>query len=1190
MRSWWNCRSQYVPVRDGTRLAVYVFRPAGPPGAPAPAVWAHDRYHQVTPGTERADYLAAVRSELDDAELPELGVETIAAGEVTLRAFPLAERLLVRGYAVVIVDSRGSGASFGTSDGPLAEVEAADTFDITEWIAAQPWCNGKVGMFGRSYLGISQYLAASTAPPHLVAIFPQMALFDLYSFAYDGGIFRDDFAREWGGNVRALDLSGQVASLDDDPTGDRLAAARADHRDSRDVYELFAALPHRDSRIPGGTEQPYLTRSPAAMLDAINRSGVAVYHLGGWYDVWARDAVRWTQSLTGPHKTVIGPWPHTGGLMGGAGYNLAEEHVRWFDYWLRGIDTGVMNEPPVRYHVLDSRHPWRFAEQWPPADIETVTWHLRSDGGLAPDPAAGADRRYVIDYTTTSGRNTRWASGYGAPFQRPDMTGNDARALCYTSAPLTADMEVVGEPVVRLPVRADDLGVDVFVYLEAVDPDGGSCYVTEGCAHLADQVGLAISLHPVGCRLQAGSRIRVAITGADADNAFTQVRDPAPVLMVRHDAGVEPALELPVVPAFMPAADAEAEYAPLSAAQRAIWLAEQLGTSGHAYHMRAELSLDGQVDRAALHMAFEEIIRRHSVLRTTIGEVDGQPMQCIHPPSPLEFPILDLSRAQVTATSWPLHEIVSRFVTRPWDLAREWPIRTATVALPDARTGLAIALHHIAADPGSVEVLFTELGVLYTACAAGRSSPLPEPQCQYSDLARRQQAELATPAAAALLSRWQDYLTGAPHIIDLPCDRPRAPGVDHGGGSVRFEVAGELADSVVRLAALHRTTVFAVLLTAFALALEAYGAGSDMLIATPSVQRDNDVTRQVIGCLVNVLPIRVRLAGECSAADVLCDVRNSVLTALRFRTVPFDTLVAGLKAKRRPEAPPLTQVLIRVGEPARRSVEIGDLRASRFIHETWGSVKYDLALAVDQLDGVLSGSLDYRRALFDAPTVERFTSSFVAILDQIVSDPDVRVDALWTMPRGDLRTVLDRWNPAPLPTEVARRFGVPGPARCYVLDRYGRPAPLNIPGDLHIAGTGELPDPYAGTENARMLATGMRFRWTPDGSLKSVSEPAVHESVAFQSEPTADGPPVTAPADLDDEVTMVIRTIWSELLKIDHISLDDDFFDLGGDSLFAIRYMSRIRKRFHVRLSLRDVFVGPTLSEQSLLVTSRRSM
>lgn len=123
-----------------------------------------------------------------------------------------------------------------------------------------------------------------------------------------------------------------------------------------------------------------------------------------------------------------------------------------------------------------------------------------------------------------------------------------------------------------------------------------------------------------------------------------------------------------------------------------------------------------------------------------------------------------------------------------------------------------------------------------------------------------------------------------------------------------------------------------------------------------------------------------------------------------------------------------------------------------------------------------------------------------------------------------------------------------------------------------------------------MLATGMRFRWTPDGSLKSVSEPAVHESVAFQSEPTADGPPVTAPADLDDEVTMVIRTIWSELLKIDHISLDDDFFDLGGDSLFAIRYMSRIRKRFHVRLSLRDVFVGPTLSEQSLLVTSRRSM
>ena len=129
-------------------------------------------------------------------------------------AWPWLLTLLKYGYVIVSVDVRGSGASYGTFRGLFSPEETNDAYDITEWLAVQPWSDGNIGMYGRSYMGITQFMAASKAPPHLKAIFPEMSEFDHYSFVYPGGVFHDDFFRQWGNMIKKLDTDGMAVTED----------------------------------------------------------------------------------------------------------------------------------------------------------------------------------------------------------------------------------------------------------------------------------------------------------------------------------------------------------------------------------------------------------------------------------------------------------------------------------------------------------------------------------------------------------------------------------------------------------------------------------------------------------------------------------------------------------------------------------------------------------------------------------------------------------------------------------------------------------------------------------------------------------------------------------------------------------------------------------------------------------------
>ncbi len=550
----WERFSKYIEARDGTRLAVDYLRPTrnGEITLKAyPVVWTHTRYHRAF---EREGEIAAY-AERD----------------------PGLQRLLRHGYIVASVDARGTGASFGHRRGDFSMAETLDAYDIIDWFAGQPWCNGNVGMYGGSYLGITQYLAAGTQHPALKAIVPEVSLFDLYDFVYPNGVMRLPFIEEWSKAVKALDLDIPAARVDADPDGSLRQQAMEEHRENIFPLDFVRLAEYRNSYIEQMNLRPFVDLNPQTHLKKIREANVPVYHIAGWYDAWPKDALIWYANLHQPQRLLIGPWAHNGWdpFERTSYFNFvsAERH-RWFDYWLKGIDNGIMDEDPILYYTMNNpaEHAWNTSSNWPVEHAHHASFYFsegvsnsinsQNDGilhsGLLPEDS-GKDL-LEPDYTASSGDKSRWTATHGGGFDYPDMTVNAKKGLTYTSAPLDEAVTITGHPLVNLWVSSMDRDFDLFVYLLDVEPDGFSRYITEGVINSrfretqrpgfvnmglpwrrgksvdvspspVDSIfELNFDMHPTSYTFPKGHRIRLSITTADRHNAFTPAKEnPFPI-------------------------------------------------------------------------------------------------------------------------------------------------------------------------------------------------------------------------------------------------------------------------------------------------------------------------------------------------------------------------------------------------------------------------------------------------------------------------------------------------------------------------------------------------------------------------------------------------------------------------------------------------------------------------------------
>ena len=312
----------------------------------------------------------------------------------------------------------------------------------------------------------------------------------------------------------------------------------------------------------------------------------------GWYDLFsgANDMLLWYANLTGPRRLVIRPADHSEVEKDRFDLDHGAEAHRWFDYWLKGIDNGIMNEPPIHYYVMGApqKEAWQTSSQWPLEKQKLAPFYFGkgktgstasvNDSYLGTESPTASDvfDAYTVDYTTTTGKHSRWtAVNWSRNY--PDMQANDRKALTYTTPPLEKDVEVTGHPLVHLWLTTDAPDLDVFVYLEEVDGSGKSTYITEGTLRASHRklspapynnlglpfhshyqsdlapipagqpVELVFSLLPTSYQFPKGSRIRITVAFTDADNFETPVIDPPPKLHLLRDKNHSSCVQLPIV-------------------------------------------------------------------------------------------------------------------------------------------------------------------------------------------------------------------------------------------------------------------------------------------------------------------------------------------------------------------------------------------------------------------------------------------------------------------------------------------------------------------------------------------------------------------------------------------------------------------------------------------------------------------
>lgn len=570
--------SFYVTMADGTRIAIDVWLPEGASAdTPLPTVMRMTRYWR---GIEWVDY----SEELDDA-----------AAE--------ASAFNARGYALVLVDARGSGASFGGRQSPWAAEERADYGEIVDWITERSWSNGSVGATGVSYDGNTAAFLAALGHPAVKAVAPRFYDTDPYdSPAIPGGVLNVGFVSEWSAANNDLD-AGDLCALapdqpceqimafirgpkwvDEDLDGDLAAQAIAEHADNVDVFAAALGITFRDDAFGGTTMASF---SPYSTFDALDDGGATWYSWASWLDAGTADsALDVFRETSFPHTVVIGPWDH-GAEENADPFAPVDQVVEpspedQLSDLLDFFDAHLLGEPApaavreIRYYTMNEGT-WRTTDQWPPAGVEDQTWYLAADGQLDSNATVGETTLdYQVDYSATTGPLNRWLSQGGTEdIAFPDRAEEDDKLVTYTSAPLETDIRVTGHPVVSVRLSTTHQDGAVYAYLEDVAPDGAVTYITEGQLrfvhrHLdggpvsptpgqhsyqsddalpvspGEVMELVVRLRPTSVRLEAGHRIRVAIAGHDTANFARLPARGVPTWTLHHDAAAPSLLSLPV--------------------------------------------------------------------------------------------------------------------------------------------------------------------------------------------------------------------------------------------------------------------------------------------------------------------------------------------------------------------------------------------------------------------------------------------------------------------------------------------------------------------------------------------------------------------------------------------------------------------------------------------------------------------
>jgi amino acid adenylation domain-containing protein len=463
---------------------------------------------------------------------------------------------------------------------------------------------------------------------------------------------------------------------------------------------------------------------------------------------------------------------------------------------------------------------------------------------------------------------------------------------------------------------------------------------------------------------------------------------------------------------------------PLSFPQERVWFLDQLSAGGNiAYNFQVTVWLRGPLDVEVFARTLAEIVRRHEVLRTSFRALDGRPVQVVHPPGPVDLPVIDLRRVPEGERRDLAERLFAETARVPFDIRQAPLIRWRLLRLEDEHWELIQIEHHFVHDGWSFAVLLGEIKAIYPAFLRGEPSPLPEPPVQYADFAAWQREWMEGPVMDQLLGFWKEKLAGAPHGLEIATDRPRPARASFAGDVELFLIPPELYDALRKFSRREGFTLYMTMLAGFFALLQRYTGERDLVIGTSNANRRAREIEGMIGMVVNSLLLRGDLSGNPSFRDLLGRVRELTLEVYAHQDMPFERLVQELRPERQLGRNPLFQIMYNFHDAAVPELEFGGLQADFKVRSN-RSAKMDMNVIVIPRAEQRAGAggpederwavlfWEYNTDLFDRATILRMIDHYLTLLGGVVENPGRRLSELPLLTAAEHEELLADWGAA----------------------------------------------------------------------------------------------------------------------------------------------------------------------------------
>ncbi|WP_163946510.1 non-ribosomal peptide synthetase [Paenibacillus sp. SYP-B3998] len=435
------------------------------------------------------------------------------------------------------------------------------------------------------------------------------------------------------------------------------------------------------------------------------------------------------------------------------------------------------------------------------------------------------------------------------------------------------------------------------------------------------------------------------------------------------------------------------DYYPLSSAQKRLYVLQQMPGSELIYNMPHAMMLAGRLDRERLERAFVALIERHETLRTSFEMINGVLLQRIHPTVDFQVRIKQVTEEQLEA-------MVQAFV-EPFDLGQAPLFRIELITLSEERHLLLLDMNHIISDGISIEIIYHELGEIYT------KKDLPQLDIQYKDYAVWEQKYFDSEAFKIHEKYWLNAMAGELITLNLPTDYPRTSVQSYSGDTVTFSIGKDLTDRLRHLSIQTGTTLYMVLMSAYQILLHKYTGQEDIRVGSLIAGRSHADVEPIVGMFVNTLVIRMVLSGEKTASSFLQEMKQTTLAAYEHQDYPFDILVDQLSLKRDLSRNPIFDTLFALHNTENQAKKLSEVAMS-YYPLPFAISLFDLSLDVVELEDSLHCTLDYVTSLFKKETVQRMSNDWIFILQSITSNAEVQIKDIQLQTFKVLKNTVDQ--------------------------------------------------------------------------------------------------------------------------------------------------------------------------------------